>query len=121
MTTALLDSAVERKMAIDQSPRKLFGWTWVRYHDPWINDRLQICRAANCAIGPGDYSCMYVYMCVCSSVCVPERARVYAGDGWTDGQRMEIWVDLNVCMCVRVCTTLPACERPNVRGCNDRF
>ena len=71
---------------------------------------LSICRAANCATGPGEYACMYVYMCACSNVCAPERACIYAGDGWTDEQRMERWVDVNVFMC--------ACVRPCLRACD---
>ena len=94
-------------MAVDQSPRKLFGWTWVRYHDPWIEDKLQICRAANGATGPGEYACMYVYMCACSSACVPERACVYAGDGWTDNGDIGGFKCVHVCACVRD----PACVR----------
>ena len=54
---------------------------------------------------------MYVYMCACSNVCVPECASVYAGVGRTDGQRMEIRVDLNVCGCVCVRVRDPACVR----------
>ena len=50
-------------------------------------------------------------MCAFLNVCVPERACVYAGDGWTDEQRMERWVDLNVFM--YVC----ACARPCLRTC----
>ena len=40
-----------------------------------------------------------------------DPVRVYAGDGWTGRQRMKRWVDLNVymCVCARVCATLPAC------------
>ena len=41
---------------------------------------LQICRAASCASGPGEYVYMYIYMCVYSDVCEPEHAFVYAGD-----------------------------------------
>ena len=67
MTTALLDSVVEREWLQkpahhDQYPRKLIGWTWVRYHDPWTEDRSQFCRAANCATGPVEYACMYEYV-----------------------------------------------------------
>ena len=77
---------------------------------PRVKTDLSICHAANCAIGPGEYACMYIYMCACSNVCVSERAFVYAGDGWTDEQRMERWVDLNVFMCV--------CARPCLRACD---
>ena len=63
-------------------------------------------------------------MCACSNVCVPKRACVYAGDGWTDGQRMERLMDLNVCMsvraCVSACATLLVCVWPCLRGWNDR-
>ena len=79
----------------------------VRYHDPCTEDRLQICRAANCVTGPGEYAYMYVYMRACSNVCVPEHACVYSDDEWTDGQRMERWVDL-ICVCARPC--LHACD-----------
>ena len=103
-------------MAVDQSPRKLFDCTWVRYHDPWIKDTLQVCRAANCATGPGEYACMYVhiYMCPCSSVCVPERACLYVGDGWTDGRTED--GDLGEFKCVHVCACVrdPACVRVTV-------
>ena len=43
-------------------------------------------------------------------MCAPERSCVYAGDGWTDEQMMERWVDLNVCVC--------ACARPCLRACD---
>ena len=44
-------------------------------------------------------------------MCVPEQACVYADDGWTDGQKMQRWVDL---MCVCVCV----CERRCLHACD---
>ena len=49
-------------------------------------------RSANCATGPGEYACMYVYVCACSSVCVPRRACVYVGDGLTDRAWWDGWI-----------------------------
>ena len=47
---------------------------------------------------------------------------VHAGDEWMEGQRMERLVDLNVCMCGRVCARMrdPACarSRPCLRACD---
>ena len=46
-------------------------------------------------------------------MCAPERACVYAGDGWMDEQRMERWVDLNVHVYVRdpACVRVTLCAR----------
>ena len=51
------------------------------------------------------YICVRAQVCACFNV----RACMQATDGRT---RMEIWVDLNVCMCVRACATPSACEVP---------
>ena len=81
----------------------------VPYHDPWMEDRLQICHAANCATGPGEYAYMYVYMCACSNVCVPEHACVYADNRWTEDGEMG---GFNVCVCAQPCLLAcdPVCE-----------
>ena len=44
------------------------------------------------ALHTGEYAYMYVYMCECSNVCVPEGACVYAGDGWTYGEWRDGWI-----------------------------
>ena len=52
-------------------------------------------------------------------MCVPGHACVYAGDGWTDEQRMERWVDLMcVCVCVCVCVCARARARPCMHACD---
>ena len=53
-------------------------------------------------------------MHVCIYVCVPERAFVYAGDGWTgrteDGE-MGVFTCVRVCTCVCARVRDPACVR----------
>ena len=118
MTTALLDSVEEREngcrnclmTSLHESYLAGFGF------DIAIPElkTLQICGAANCSTGLGEYACMYVYVCACSSVCVPERACVYVGDGRTEDGGMGGFKCACVCVraCVRPCLCVcdPVCE-----------
>ena len=92
---------------------------WVRYHDPWTEDRLQICRAANCATGPSEYTYMYVYVCACSSVCalngvLSVRACIVATNGLTEDGGMGGFKCVHVC----ACAIAWACVRPCLRACD---